>query len=146
MVLKMCLPSLKPGLRFRGDEQTLPGHHGSSVEGHHLHCLLRNRSRRQRHEQGHNPLHDVTNSASQNYPVLQQRPGAGQAISGRDFDAGTGIHIFLSLLPLVSFFLSFLFSPSPFNIHSRSRGVVVLVIGILDSVGNQWGYAGVLMS
>ena len=88
---------LKPGLGIRGDEQTLLGHHCPSLEGHHLHRLLRHRARRKRDEQGYNPLHDVTDPASQNNLVLQQRPGEGQAISGRDLDAGTGTTDFLSL-------------------------------------------------
>ena len=123
---------LKPGLGIRGDEQTLLGHHCPSLEGHHLHRLLRHRARRKRDEQGYNPLHDVTDPASQNNLVLQQRPGEGQAISGRDLDAGTGATDFLSLslsLRLSNFYfslLSFLFFYATLSaIGSSSNNEVV---------------------
>ncbi len=78
------------GFRVRGDEQAVSGHHCSHVEGDHLHRLLRHRARGQRDEQRHDPVHDVTDPAAQNDPLLQQRPGTRQAVSGGDLDAGTG--------------------------------------------------------
>ncbi len=59
------------GLRIGGHEQAMSGHHCSSLEGDHLHRLLRHRSRGQRHEQRNDIVHDVTDSASQNDFVLQ---------------------------------------------------------------------------
>ena len=79
------------GFRLRGDEQAVSGHHRSHVEGDHLHRLLRHRARGQRDEQRDDPVYDVTDPAAQNDPLLQQRPGTRQAVSGGDLDAGTGI-------------------------------------------------------
>ncbi len=68
----------------------MSGHHRSHVEGDHLHRLLRHRARGQCDEQRDDPVHDVTDPAAQNDPLLQQRPGTRQAVSGGDLDAGTG--------------------------------------------------------
>ena len=92
------------GFRLRGDEQEVSGHHCSHVEGDHLHRLLRHRARGQRDEQRDDPVYDVTDPAAQNDPLLQQRPGTRQAVSGGDLDAGTG-NIFR---PVCLFYLSVL--------------------------------------
>ena len=59
------------GLRLGSHEQAMSGYHRSSLEGDHLHSLLRHRPRGQRHEQGHDAIHDVTDPAAQNDFVLQ---------------------------------------------------------------------------
>ena len=84
-----CVSKLTPrtGLGLGGDEQTMLGHHRSNLEGHHLHRFLRRRARGLRHEQRNHPLHDVTDPASQNDSLLQQRTGERQAVPSRDLDA-----------------------------------------------------------
>ncbi len=52
------------GLRVGGHEQAMFGHHRASLEGDHLHRLFRHRPRGQRDEQGHDVVHDVTDSTA----------------------------------------------------------------------------------